>query len=486
MARKPPRARTYARASSARVVEGNRILAGTRTLTDSSERFLPTIGWLGDRVTAEQRAEALITANTGVLRDLGVHAVPGRRGGEPGLYVNTSARVGAIPLISPVTGRPDFGLVVRPRFEWSSAGDMLAGTGFRIVPDLLPLPALPQSERSVPPWVLSSVVLMRLRSLLDSLRRRFVVAQADLQAPRGQVDWATYATARFPLGRALDIPCRFPDLRDDEQVRAAIHWVVRRHRDALLGQAAAGLVVRRLLAMCDLLLTRVSGTPPHRPASNVRSAWSRGAINSRVFREGVEAIDWTIDERGLAGLSDLSGLAWRMDMETFFESWVEAIADQVARRVGARMRAGRKSETRVPLQWRPPSAGSQRSLIPDVVLERPDVVVVLDAKYKRHAEEIERLGWTNASEALRDQHRADVLQALAYSTLFDAPRVVACLVYPASPSSWASLVERGRVCTRASVRTGARNVELALLAVPLAGDRDQAGAAIDRLVASAA
>jgi hypothetical protein len=111
---------------------------------------------------------------------------------------------------------------------------------------------------------------------------------------------------------------------------------------------------------------------------------------------------------------------------------------------------------------------------------------VLDAKYKRHAEEIERLGWTHTSESLREQHRNDVLQALAYSTLFDAPRIVACLVYPASHSTWLALEQRNRVVTRAAVRTGDRNVELALVAVPLSGDKEMAGRALERIVATAA
>jgi hypothetical protein len=38
------------------------------------------------------------------------------------------------------------------------------------------------------------------------------------------------------------------------------------------------------------------------------------------FVEGLQAIDWTVEERGLAGLSDLEGIAWTMPMELFFEA----------------------------------------------------------------------------------------------------------------------------------------------------------------------
>ena len=363
---------------------------------------------------------------------------------------------------------------------------MLAGTGFRVVPDLLPLPDLPQSERRVPPWVLSSIVLARLGRLLDSMQRRFVVTDADQRAPRGSVRWDIYATLRLPHAHGLSVPCRFPDLQDDDDLRSAILWVVRRHRDALLGQTAAGLVVRQLLELCDSLLARLAGVQARLPSRNLHGLWLRQPLSTRVFREGLQAIDWTVDERGLAGLSDLSGLAWRMDMEVFFEAWVEAIAERAAARVGAQMKVGRREETRVPLHWQPPSGGSQRSLLPDVVLQRADTVVVLDAKYKRHAEQIERLGWHGADERLKEQHRADVLQALAYSTLFDAPRVIACLVYPAAPETWNRLVARDRVSFRARVRGAARCVELALIAVPLSGAPGAPAAWIEQVVREAA
>jgi hypothetical protein len=431
---------------------------------------------------SEKRAESLIAANRGLLKDFGVEATVGRRAGEPGLLVHTSTRIGAIPLLSPVSGRPDFGLMVEPRFPWSSVGEMLAGMGFRIVPDLLPLPDLPQSERRVPPWVLSSIVLARLQRLLDSMQRRFVISETDLNHPKGAVQWHKYVTERFAHGRALDVPCSYPDLRDDENLRSAIHWVVRRHRDALLSQAAAGIVVRQLIALCDQLIARLIGSIPRAPGPGLRDAWRRRPIMPRIFRDGLQAIEWTVDERGLAGMSDLSGIAWRMDMEFFFEAWVEAIADRVAKRVGASLEVGRRGQTKVPLDWTPPSLSSQRSLVPDIVIRRDDAVVVIDAKYKRHADEIERLGWHDVDAVVKEQHRNDVLQALAYSTLFDAPRVVACLAYPAGVDRWEELRRRNRVASRARVRSGKRQVELALLAVPLSGFVDGPAADLEHFV----
>jgi hypothetical protein len=454
-----------------------RVDSGTRQLPDCSRRFVPAQDWLGGqgadaRGNAERRAEDLVRGNRGLLADFHVEAEVGRVRGEPGLHLKTGARVGALPLRSPVSGRVDFGLMIRPRFPWSGVGDLLATTGFRVVPELLPLPEMPQSERRIPPWVLASVVLQRLERLLDASARRFTTAEADRSAPHGQVDWTLYATRRLPVGQALRVPCRYPDLRDDEQLRAAVHWAVRRHRESLLAAPAGGRVVRDLIAVCERLIVRLAGTPPLPPDARQRAAWRRLPFVPRVFSEGLQAIDWTVDERGLAGLSELAGLSWRLNMEVFFEAWVEALAARVASRVGAVVRSGRQEQTRVPLDWEPAWAGSQRSLLPDVVLARDDVVVVLDAKYKQHAADIDRLGWSQVGETLRQRHRADLLQALAYSTLYDAPRVVALLVYPCGVERWRELNARKRVLLRARARVSPRTVEIGLLSVPLGGSTE--------------
>jgi hypothetical protein len=441
------------------------------------------VSWLGGRgrdpsVTAELLANSLVRANVGLLRDFGVDADVRRSEGATVIALRTSTRIGAVPLVSPVTGRPDFGLVIEPRFAWTSIGDVLSYTGFKVIPRLLPLPELPLSDRRIPSWVLSSVVLHRLQELLDRLTRRFTISSADHPAPKGSVDWAEYSGRRIPTGRALDVPCRFPDLRDDEALRSAIHFTLRQHQGSLLGQRSGGVIVLKLLTLCEQLLSRVAGTPPSRPKWTQLSAWRRLPIGSAVYREGLQAIEWTTEERGLAGLSELAGLSWQLDMENFFEAWVETIAERVAACAGARLRSGRKEQTRIALDWRPPRLGAQRSLVPDLVVERPDCTMVIDAKYKSHAEEIRISGWNRLDDVIRERHRADLLQVLAYSTLFDAPRVIACLVYPCLPETYTSLHDRGQLVSRAMVPAGGRQIELLLATAPIGTDANETIAAL--------
>jgi len=196
------------------------------------------------------------------------------------------------------------------------------------------------------------------------------------------------------------------------------------------------------------------------------------------FVNGLQAIEWTIEERGLAGLSDREGIPWKLPMDQFFEAWIETIFRVVAQRTGGQMKVGRKRETTHPISWEPPYLGSQKSLVPDVWVEFDSTTLIVDAKYKRHWEELQQRSWVNLEEELREQHRHDLLQVLAYANLGRTPRVIACLAYPCSPDSWISLRERGRLIHRAELTIGTRVVHLWLTAVPMATDVERIAAGL--------
>jgi 5-methylcytosine-specific restriction endonuclease McrBC regulatory subunit McrC len=314
------------------------------------------------------------------------------------------------------------------------------------------------------------MILERLKGLLDSLDRRFELATEMRQAPRGSVDWAEYATRSLRHAKFLSIPCTFPDLRDDRLLKGAVRHTIERQLRALETQKEHGAFVHRLIEFGRELLRRVQTVAAYVPSPTTLSRWLQRPMRSEPFWNGVQAIGWTIDERGLAGLSDLEGIPWTMPMDQFFEAWIETVLRVVARRTGGHIRVGRKRETVHAVSWEPPYLGSQKSLVPDIWLEWESTTLIVDAKYKRHWEELQQRSWMNVEEELREQHRHDLLQVLAYANLPRTPRVIACLAYPCSPRSWNSLRERGRLIHRAELSVGTRIVHLWLTAVPMATD----------------
>ncbi len=446
-------------------------------MTDTNVRTISSmmlVGQSNERDPSKQSARLatqFIRQNQANLHQLGVTAEPRYDGSNIDMVFRSGTKVGAVALVSPTTGRHEYGLIVRPRFEWNGLGGMLHQMGWKIVPSLLRSHALPQSDRKIPPWVLSTVVLLRLRALLRSLERRFELVEEERNAPRGNVDWQRYVTKNVTRARFLDVPCRYTDLRDDAALKSAIRFTLDRQLDSLTGQRAAGPHVLRLIEICADLLIKVHDVPSRPPSPVELQRWlTGGRLTSQALTDGIEAIEWTADERGLAGLSDLQGLPWVMSMEEFFEAWCETILAGVAKKIGGTLRSGRLRQTVAPLSWVPPYAGSQKSLIPDVILERDGLAVIVDAKYKAHWEELQSHRWTDLDEALQERHRADLLQALAYANLVDSERVVVCLAYPCSSATWQSLRDRNRLFHRASVGTGERRTDVLLGAFPMNGD----------------
>ncbi len=415
-------------------------------------------------------AQQLLQQNRGLLRDFNVHGDVKYDGSKVEVVLQAGEYVGALPLVSPTSGRPDYGLIIRPRFGWQGIGPMMGAMGWKVVPAPLPLPLLPRSDRKIPPWVLSTTILSRMQALLSVLERNFQMTEDELVAPRGSIHWERYARVKVPRADFLRVPCRFPNLTDDYELKAAIHYTLHKQFSSLQSQRTTGIIVIQLLEWCRGLLERVRDVPPRPPHQTTKNRWLQENLRSDVFRKGVQAVEWTMEDRGLAGLSDLQGLPWILRMDQFFEAWVETIVNKLAASTGGLLRSGRKRETLLPLSWEPPYSGSQRYLLPDLVMERESETVIFDAKYKSHLEELNREGWSGLEEDFRVQHRSDLLQVLAYSSVFEGKNVTCCLAYPCHSGTWHSLLQRGRPFHRASLRAGNRNIQLVLTAVPMGID----------------
>jgi hypothetical protein len=447
---------------------------------DSSTTLLPTDFLLRGQAARDPAAlaarlgEQFRLQNREVLDLVGVSVQTRFDGTHVGLEVTSGTTVGAIPLQSPTSGRAELGLVIRPRYDWLGLGAMLGQMGWKVLPAPLALSNLPRSERRVPPWVLSAIVLGRIQALLGSMQRRFEMTESIRPAPHGHVDWQRYACRHITRGQFTQVPCQHPELGADLPLQGAIHFTLRRHLASLESQRQAGSFVLSLILWCGRLVDEVRTAPPRVPTDLQMRAWKQGRLRSSILEEGLDAIAWTVDERGLAGLCDLHGLPWSLSMETFFEAWVESVVQQVARRIGGVVRSGRQRQTQVPILWDPPYQGSQRFLLPDLRIESASGVIIVDAKYKDHWEELAVTRWGEWEERIRERHRSDLLQILAYTSVLDSSRLAACLVYPCRRSTWESLHERGRLFHRGTVGLDSRTVQLLLTAVPMDAQADVA------------
>lgn len=397
--------------------------------------------------TGDRWVEPFLEANRAHLQRLGVQArVEARRGLT--VQLTPGVRIGAVPLLSPITRRVAAGLLVSPRFRWSALGAVLGETGFSTEPAIGGTPLVPGSAREVPAWLLAGPVIRRLEALLRHSKRGFSERLEVRQSPRGRVEWSRWARTHLPSGRWTSLPCHFTEPDDDPTLMAAVRWTLERLDDELaLFQEA--LPARKLRARIADLRQRVGPGEAQRPEGGPE----RG---SEWLVEATQAMGWIAEERGLGGARSLDGMSWDLPVDELWEAWVDAFVAELAPRCG--MTALRRGGTTRRLNWATPTS-SMRMLVPDVGLRSAGRLMWIDAKYKAHLQLIAHKGWSGLDEPTREAHRADLHQALAYASLDEAEQVDSVLVYP----------ELGDAPSRpaiATVAAGRRRIRLILASLP--------------------
>lgn len=389
-----------------------------------------------------------------------VHAYPGEL-------------VGAIPLRSGASGHVVGGYVVAPRFGWTGIGSVLSHAGWRAAPQILDVPLVPGSGREVPPWVLAGPVVARLEALLASLTRGFDFAEQSRGTPRGTILWPRYVRHSLSSGRWHQVPCRFPDLSTDPVLKGAIRWTLQRVLEELVRVGGTDLVATRLRGDATRLLDLLYGVAPIYPRQEIlHRVLGQDQAAEQSVRAGLQAIGWVRDERGLGGGRQADGVAWALPLDALWEHHVVAHVQSRVRTEGGTLFSGDRGQTTVPLRWSSPVHRSLSSLVPDVVVQRQKSVWIVDAKYKAHMAELDDAGWRRMGAELKERHRADIHQVLAYAALFDKPEVTATLAYPLRPDIWRSLRHQGLDRSSADLYDGSRHLRVELWGLPFAGAMD--------------
>lgn len=413
-------------------------------------------------------AENFISANLPQLSALGVQPELVAQTSEIALRLRPGGIVGAVPVRTPDTRKVAGGVVVRPRFGWDGIGPLLQNIGWVAAPQVLDMPLVPGSAREVPPWVLAGPVLQRLASLLREIRKGFRMHEEVRSTPRGRILWDRYVTRQMSRGAFHQLPCRFPELGPDALLRSYLRWGLERVHRSLVPYSVVDMVARRLTEQAEELLRGVKDSAARAPDRQTLDQLIRAVgLPSAVLQRGLQALGWIVDEHGLAGAAETDGLAWALPMHELFERWVEHVARTWAHEFGGQVLAGRAAETVVPIAWDHRARSSMTSLVPDLVVRHGDRVYILDAKYKAHFQELDDARWVDLSEELRNQHRRDVHQILAYASLYEGAEVTAVLVYPMHTRTWSRLAQHDRTVARASLSGGGRLVHLALVGLPM-------------------
>lgn len=394
------------------------------------------------------------------------------------LELQAGGRAGAVPLISPITGKVAGGVVIAPRFGWPGVGRVLSATGWGSGPEFLSFPLVPGSGREVPPWVLAGPVLMRIAEMLGGLRVGYLEKQEVRSQPRGRIEWGEYTRRQLASGQWHRLPCRFSELGSDRRLRQAIRWTLERVYGELRS-VGNDSTAASLSSLALQLLEQVADVVALRPrAADLQRSLSGAVMASRALTEGLRAMGWIADERGLGGGRTSDGLSWSLPLELLWERYVESVYRTEAVHRGAMVRSGGSGETTIPLGWRRGDIKSLTHLVPDLVITAHNEVQIVDAKYKPHFQELTVSGWHHFTESASEAHRADVHQVLAYAASLPAQvDVRATLVYPVTSELSEELGRRGIGTSVADIPRGTGKLRLELRAMAFGRGASRVGEA---------
>ena len=430
--------------------------------------------------------DSFIRANETYLKALEIDIDFSASADEVEIGLKANGIVGAVPLKAPDTHKIIGGIVVKPRYGWRSVGALLSNIGWSAAPEVLKCPLVPGSAQEIPPWVIAGPAIAKIESLLRHSGPRFRERSELRQAPRGQIQWQEYCSRQLPAGKYHELPCRYSDLDIDESLMRYIRWSLEKVGLSLAPFIRSDLIARKLNEHVDQLVAALGFVRPAVPDHKSLEVMERRMrYDGRIVQSGFEAMRWILDERGLAGNVEIDGLAWRLKMHELFEMWMESVVRSWAKGFGGRVSSGRKLESLSPIQWNSSWVNSLTGLIPDVVVETADEIFIFDAKYKGYLDEVDELRWRASAEFLKEEHRHDLHQVVAYSSMYEAKRVTAVLVYPMRLETWQRLSSRGADVILGELDGPSRKIRLALVGLPMEqaflSEGESVGISLDKL-----
>jgi hypothetical protein len=359
--------------------------------------------------------------NRDLLLFLGVTPIIMGHDRDVGLAFRTGPYVGTIPLRAPDTGKQIGDFVVVPRYvpKRDKFGDyiqILNLLNHKIEPNFVDSIPLASGRNFLPPLYYEALLYVKeLVSFTKRAWHRFKSVEEIKGQPSSQINWKRYVEYNYDPKRRLDFPSYLNILNESHseyQHLKYVYWLAKadilsRETPFRIKSAALGAISYLDERLFDIPVTKTRAIQMR--LSDPPSVKSIKVAANRILQKNVQ-----------------QGIAWRVDFAEVFERLVQYIFRLVSREIGGVLFENVKFRTHgehLPV-W------TLGHLEPDAVLRKDNLLFFIDAKYKSHL-----LNRDSESEYLKEEHRHDLHQAIAYSSFDTSEKKHVFLVYPAfSPS----------------------------------------------------
>lgn len=395
--------------------------------------------WGCDKRYGMDALQRFLYINQRALSYLGVQADIEVIGNDPYLRLKTSRYAGCVPMMSPKDGKPCGDMCVLGRFG-EDVSELLSVIGDTLLVEYDDtLPPLSTSVLEPPLFFECCNFIDKFLEVERSRWRKFDVVERIENTPSNGTRWDEYARRSHDPALSLSFPNRRSRLQP-------------LHKE-----------------FCQLLsVLRICFKEIQRPQTPMRSRMAYASKIDRLQSKYKESLAEALPLEFMTHMSDpiavreakalaniilqnkrTNARSWRIDYSEFFERFVQHIFGQVAQSSASKA----ISNPHYSITGSRP-AWTLSYLEPDLIIQKEDNQLVLDAKYKSHMFNRNEIG-----NDLKDTFRHDLHQLLAYCSLNTMTTKKAFLVYPYTEFAYNTL------CVSSPLTTA--NAEVYLVGIPL-------------------
>ncbi|PZV83149.1 hypothetical protein CLV31_107101 [Algoriphagus aquaeductus] len=362
-----------------------------------------------------QYLQKFIDYNSEQFKFLGVQPYIVGSDQSTALTFRSSEFIGSIPLRAPDTGKQIGDFVVIPRFtgfdRFEDYIEILNLLGTEISPQVIDSLPLASGKNFRPPLYLEAVkFLAALEKLTMRPWRKFDNIEKVSSQPTGQINWTKYINNEFKVENKLKFPARTNVLSEFHSEYSEIRFVFDICKSELLSANTPQRIkniLRTKLSFLEELLYH------HKPKSTnkITIRFSDSPIVKACKEQANRVLNFNL----------VDSTAWRVDFSDVFEKFIQYIFKQAAKEIGGRLYPNFKFHSRTSKHY----SWELKHIEPDAIFQKENLLVFIDAKYKSNL-----YNKFDKSDLLKEDHRHDLHQIMAYSSFSKSENKIGILCYP--------------------------------------------------------
>ncbi len=328
----------------------------------------------------------------------------------------TSKFIGAIPLRSPKTGTQIGDFIIIPRYigrdKYEDYVEILKLLDYEINIETIDSLPLISGRNFRPPMYLEAMkFLSSLEEVIKRTWRKFDRIEKISHIPQGSINWNKYIKAEYKVENRIRFPVGKNILSEFHKEYSQIKYVFDLCKSELLSSNTPLKVKLNIRGQIDYLSEKLYNHFP------LKIDFIQTRFSDNPFVKNCK-----ICANKILGSKFIDSTAWRVDFSIVFEKFVQYIFKEVAKECGGHLFSNYKFRREYSQQY---FSWGLKHLEPDIIFQKGDKIFFIDAKYKAHL-----YNKNERSEILKETHRTDLHQLLAYASFSETKQKFGFLCYP--------------------------------------------------------